>query len=73
MKKEEKNYGLLKVILLFVVVAILLSWLIPYGQLTGSDFMSEGALARIGLNNLSELIYYAFQFALDKIVIFCMV
>ena len=41
MKKEEKNYGLLKVILLFVVVAILLSWLIPYGQLTGSDFMSE--------------------------------
>ena len=69
MKKEEKNYGLLKVILLFVVVAILLSWLIPYGQFSGSDFMSEGALARIGLNNLSELIYYAFQFALDKIVI----
>lgn len=68
MKKEEKKYGLLKVILLFVLVAIFLSWLIPYGQFSGSEFMGEGVLARIGLNSLSELIYYAFSFAADKIV-----
>lgn len=69
MKKEEKKYGLLKVILLFVLVAIFLSWLLPYGQFSGTEYVSEGILARIGINNLSELIYYAFQFALDKIVI----
>lgn len=68
MKKEEKKYGLLKVILAFVLIAIFLTWLIPYGQYSGTEFVSEGVLARIGINNLSEIIYYGFQFALDKIV-----
>ena len=69
MKKEEKKYGLLKVILLFVLVAIFLTWLLPYGQFNGSDYVDGGVLARIGMSSLSELVYYAFQFALDKIVI----
>ena len=68
MKKEEKKYGLLKVILLFVLVAIFLTWLLPYGQFNGSDYVDGGVLARIGMSSLSELVYYAFQFALDKIV-----
>lgn len=69
MKKEEKKYGLLKVILVFALIAIFLSWLIPYGQFSGSNYMTDDVLARIGLNSLSELLYYAFSFAADKIVL----
>lgn len=68
-EKEEKKYGLLKAILAFALLAIILSWLLPYGQFSGTEFVSEDVLARVGLNNLSEIIYYSFQFALDKIVI----
>lgn len=73
MKKEEKKYGLLKAILLFSLLAIFLTWLIPYGQLSGTEYMTDGALARIGLNSFSELVYYAFNFAADKIVILLVV
>lgn len=69
MKKEEKKYDLLKGILFLVVVAIILSWLIPYGEFKGTSFTSEGALARIGLNSIAEIFYYSIQFAMDKIVL----
>lgn len=67
MKKQEKKYGLFKGILLLIVVAILLSWLIPNGAF-GSTGFQESNLQRIGLNDWSWLIYYGIYFAIDKII-----
>lgn len=69
MKKKEKKYGLLKGILIFMFVAIVLSWLIPTGQFSGTGYQTENTLIRVGLTDLSWLIYYGFYFALDKIVL----
>ena len=69
MKKKEKKYGLLKGILLFIFIAIILSWLIPNGQFSASGYATEGSLVRVGLTDLSWLVYYGFYFALDKIVL----
>ncbi len=69
MKKEEKKYGLLKGILFLVVLTLILSWLIPYGQFNGTEFTTDGSLSRIGLNSLSEIFYWCLQFAADKMVI----
>lgn len=69
MKKKEKKYGLLKGILIFIFVAIILSWLVPNGQFSAAGYATEGALTRVGLTDLSWLIYYGLYFALDKIVL----
>jgi len=69
MKKKEKRYGLLKGILVFIFIAIVLSWLIPNGQFAGTGYQTDNTLARVGLTDLSWLVYYGFYFALDKIVL----
>lgn len=69
MKKEEKRYGLLKGILLLTLVAIILSWLIPIGQFGGAEFATDNTLKRVGLTDLSWLVYYGLEFSLDKVVL----
>ena len=58
MKKKEKKYGLLKGVLILVLVAILLTWLIPVGEFSSATFVEDG-MQRIGLSNLSWIIFYA--------------
>ena len=53
MKKKEKKYSLLKGILLFILVAIVLSWLIPVGSYETGEFVSNNVLTRIGINDIS--------------------
>lgn len=67
MKKKEKKYGLFKGMLLFIFVAILLTWLIPNGAFSSTGFQ-ESALVRVGLNDLAWLIYYGMYFSIDKIM-----
>lgn len=68
MKKKEKKYGLLKGILLFIFIAIILTWLIPNGAFGGTGFQTDGALTRVGLNDLSWLVHYGIYFSIDKII-----
>lgn len=68
MKKKEKKYGLLKGVLILVVLAFVLSWVIPTGGYTSTGYSSTG-MARLGIYDIAYTIYYALSFAVDKIVI----
>ncbi len=68
MKKQEKKYGLLKGVAILVVIAFILSWIIPSGEFAASGFTSDGAPMRIGLNNIGWIIYYSIYFGIDKII-----
>lgn len=67
MKKKEKKYGLFKGILLLILIAIVLTWLIPNGAF-GSTGFQESYLTRVGLNDIAWLIYYGIYFSIDKIM-----
>ena len=67
--KKEKRYGLFKGIFLLILIAIVLSWLIPNGGFASTGFSGDGSLTRVGLNDLSWLIYYGIYFSIDKIVL----
>lgn len=68
MKKKEKRYGLLKGIILFILVAVILTWLIPNGQFNATGFATDNTLTRVGLNDLAWILYYAIYFTIDKII-----
>ena len=68
MKKKEKRYGLLKGVLILVVLAFILTWIIPAGGFTSTGF-SETGMTRLGLYDIAYTIYYALSFAVDKIVV----
>lgn len=68
MKKKEKRYGLLKAILILVVIAFVLSWIIPAGGYTSNGYTQTGMM-RLGLYDIAYTVYYALSFAVDKIVI----
>ena len=65
---KEKRYGLFKGILLFITIAIILTWLIPIGEFSASGYASDGILTRVGLNDLAWLGYYGIYFSIDKII-----
>ena len=68
MKKKEKKYGLLKGVLIFAVIAFVLTWVIPAGGFTSTGYAETG-MTRLGLYDLAYTIYYALSFAVDKIVV----
>ena len=68
MKKKEKKYGLLKGILIMVVIAFVLTWVIPTGGYTSTGYTQVG-MARLGLYDLAFTVYYAISFAVDKILV----
>ena len=67
-KKKESKYGLLKVVLVMLAVAFVLSWIIPSGAYSSSGFSDLGVL-RLGIYDIASTIYYAISFGLDKIVL----
>jgi len=68
MKKKEKKYGLVKAVGFFVIVAIILSWLIPVGSLTASGYASESMPNRVGFSDLALIFYHGIQYGIDKII-----
>ena len=68
MKKKEKKYGLLKGILIMVILAFILSWVIPAGGYASTGYTETG-MARLGLYDIAYTIYYALSFGVDKIVV----
>lgn len=69
MKKKEKKYGIFKGILIFILIAVILSWLIPNGMFSESGFTGDGGLTRLGLNDIAWLVYYGVWFSIDKIIL----
>ena len=67
-KEKEKRYGLLKGVLILVVIAFILSWIIPTGGYTSTGFTEVG-MTRLGLYDIAYTVYYALSFAVDKLVI----
>ena len=68
MKKLFKEHDLLKTILILLVVIVLMTWFIPYGEFGSSAVFSEGEVTPIGIAHLVYgLIYsmnnYAVQIA----------
>lgn len=65
-KKSKKN-DLFKWILLFIFVALSLTWIFNGGQFSGAELKDSG-VNKIGLTDLPNVVYYAMNFAGDKIV-----
>lgn len=68
MKEKEKKYGLLKAVGIVIIIAIILSWLIPLGQFSSTGFTSNGTLTRVGITDIPWLLYYGVSFNIDRIV-----
>ncbi|MCM1053159.1 MAG: hypothetical protein NC483_04215 [Ruminococcus sp.] len=69
MKEKEKRYGLLKGVLALIVIAILLSWLVPNGEFSSGGFSTDGTLYRIGIYHLGALIFYGLSYSIDQIAV----
>lgn len=65
-KKSEKH-DLLKWILLFIFVAMSLTWIFTYGYFNGTEF-SDFGMNRLGFADIPNILYYAAYFAGDKIL-----
>ena len=63
----SKDHRLTKSILVFVLAAIVFTWIIPYGQFNGGDFYDYG-LGRVGIVDISISMYNALNYVMDKVV-----
>ena len=61
MKKEKKN-GLLKGIGIILLIAILLTWIVPGSQFGADGHLVKGDFVRIGIFDLSVYSFYGFQY-----------
>lgn len=65
--KKSKKHDLVKWISLFILLAIALTWIFASGQFSGAEY-HEAGISRLGLTDIPNLIYYAMNFAGDKII-----
>lgn len=65
-KKSEKH-DLVKWISLFILLSIALTWIFSYGYYNGAQFYDYG-MNQQGISDIPNLIYYAINFAGDKII-----
>ncbi len=68
---NSKKYPITKSLLVMVLSAVVLTWLIPNGYFSGTEFLDYG-LKRTGLTDLPTIAYYANYFSLDKILFIVM-
>ncbi len=66
LKKSEKH-NLAKWILLFAFIGISLTWIFGYGNYNGATFTDYG-MTQQGLTDIPNFLYYAMNFAGDKVV-----
>ncbi len=64
---KSENHRLAKMLLLLVLVAVGFTWIFSYGYFNAGEYMNYG-MNQQGLTDLPNFIYYAFNFAGDKIV-----
>ena len=68
MKKKEKSYGLIIGTIIFVVIAFLLTWVIPNGTLSSTGLVNDGMI-RLGIYDIGDLFYNAFSVSTFKIMV----
>ncbi len=66
MKKLFKENDLVKVVTIAILVTLVLSWIIPGGSFSGSEFTDSG-LTRLGLNEAALSVVYSVSFFLQQI------
>ncbi len=64
-KKLSKN-DIAKAIGAMILLAVILTWFIPYGYFSGAQFYEYG-MNRVGLTDLTTLGYYGAYIAIDKV------
>ena len=67
MKKFWEKHSLGKILSILLVLALILSWVIPVGSFNGSEFVSQDIL-RIGIADVGNMLYYVIAMAIDKIL-----
>ena len=65
--RKSKEHDLIKWISLFVLLAVSLTWIFAYGQFNAAEYLEVG-MARLGFTDIPNLLYYALNFAGDKII-----
>ncbi len=65
--KKSKKHSLAKWILLFTFVAMGLTWIFGYGYYSGATYTDYGMVEQ-GLTDIPNFLYYAMNFAGDKVV-----
>jgi len=64
-KKISKN-DIAKAIGAMILLAVILTWIIPSGQFSGATYYEYG-MNRVGLTDLTTLGYYSAYFAIDRV------
>lgn len=72
MKKLFEKYDLAKLMTLTVIATLVLTWLIPNGTFSGTEFVSSG-LNRLGLNDLLLSGVYSLNFFVQQVVFILMI
>ena len=64
-KNMFEKHDLFKISFLVILITVVLSWIIPFGSFTGSEYTSSG-LARLGLSDIGASGVYAVNFFLQQ-------
>ncbi len=64
---KSKKYTLVKWMGLFIFLGIGLSWVFSFGFFNGASYYEYG-MAQRGLSDIANYLYYAFNFASDKVI-----
>ncbi len=65
---KSKKYTIVKLLGILIFASFALTWVFSYGYFNGSEFADYGFDRRQGLFDTTNVIYYALQFAADKII-----
>lgn len=67
MKKLFEKHTIAKIVGIVLFIAIVLTWILPYGTFQGADFFEYGT-NRLGFNDIPSIVYNSIYFAIDKVI-----
>lgn len=67
MKKLFEKHTIAKIVGIVIFVAIVLTWILPYGTFQGTEFYEYGK-NRLGFNDIPTIVYNSIYFAIDKVI-----
>ena len=67
MKKLFEKHTIAKIVGIVILIALVLTWILPYGTFQGTEFYEYGT-NRLGFNDIPSIAYNSIYFAIDKII-----
>lgn len=67
MKKLFEKHTIAKIVGIVILLALVLTWILPYGTFQGTEFYKYGT-NRLGFNDIPTIAYNSIYFAIDKII-----